>query len=113
MAGKPDDQCKGPTCWKVETSLPLLDLDALWKVTSPPWRAQAVDGDCQGALIGVDIFPAKKTASAVVLSIYPRLERAGYVARKSIESEPLLEHGLALGLGLVDTLNLVRTLDSN
>jgi hypothetical protein len=109
---KPGNDCKGPTCWTVETALPLLDLDAIWRVESTPWRAQAVDGDCQGAVMGVDIFPAKNAASAVVLSIYPRLEKVGYVARKSIESEPLLEHGLALGLGLVDTLNLARALDS-
>ena len=62
--------------------------------------------------MGLDVFPAKDAGSAIVLSIYPRLEKVGYVARKSIESEPLLEHGLALGLGLVDTLNLVRALDT-
>jgi hypothetical protein len=109
---KPGKECKGPTCWKVETVLPLLDLDAIWRVESTPWRAQAVAGDCQGAIMGLDIFPAKNVGSAVVLSIYPRLEKTGYVARKSIESEPLLEHGLALGLGLVDALGLARALDS-
>jgi hypothetical protein len=111
-SAKPDDECRGPVCWKVDASLPLLDLDATWKVTSAPWRAQAVAGDCQGAVMGLDVFPGKSAASAVVLSIYPRLEKVGYVARKSIESEPLLEHGLALGLGLIDALGLVRALDS-
>jgi len=48
-----------------------------------------------------------------VLSLYPRLDKAGYVPRKSIESEPLLEHGLSLGVALVDAITLVRALDAN
>ncbi len=105
------EKCKGATCWEVDSSLPLLDLDAIWRVESAPWRALAVDGDCEGAVMGLDVFPGKSAASTVVLSIYPRLEKVGYVARKSIESEPLLEHGLALGLGLIDALGLVQALD--
>lgn len=104
-------KCKGATCWEVDSSLPLLDLDAIWRVESAPWRALAVDGDCEGAVMGLDVFPGKSAASAVVLSTYPRLEKVGYVARRSIESEPLLEHGLALGLGLIDAFGLVQALD--
>jgi len=111
-AVKPDRGCKG-LCWDVDASLPLLDLDALWQVALSPWRALAVSGDCRGAVMGVDILAAQTAASAVVLSLYPRFEKLGYVARKSIESEPLLEHGLALGLGLVDALGLVRALDGS
>jgi hypothetical protein len=106
------EKCNGPTCWEVDGSLPLFDLDATWKVQIAPWRAIAVDGDGKGALMGLDIFPGKTAGSAVVLSVYPRLEKVGYVPRKSIESEPLLEHGLALGVGLIDALSLVRALDS-
>jgi hypothetical protein len=110
-SSRPDDECAGPTCWKVESALPLLDLDATWKVTTTPWRALAVAGDCKGAVMALEVFPSRSAASALVLSIYPRLEKVGYVARKSIESEPLMEHGLALGLGLIDALGLVRAFD--
>jgi hypothetical protein len=62
--------------------------------------------------MGLDLLPSG-AGTAVVLSLYPRLERAGYVPRKSIASEPLLEHGLSLGLALVDAITLVRTLDAS
>ena len=62
--------------------------------------------------MGLDLLPLG-TATAAVLSMYPRLEKAGYIPRKSIESEPLLEHGLSLGVALVDAISLVRTLDAN
>ena len=62
--------------------------------------------------MGLDLFPIG-TVTATVLSLYPRLDKAGYVPRKSIESEPLLEHGLALGVALVDAITLVRALDAN
>ena len=59
--------------------------------------------------MGLDLFPSG-AVTAAVLSLYPRLDKAGYVPRKSIESEPLLEHGLALGVALVDAISLVRAL---
>ena len=62
--------------------------------------------------MGLDLFPSG-AVTATVLSLYPRLDKAGYVPRKSIESEPLLEHGLALGVALVDAITLVRALDAN
>ena len=39
-----------------------------------------------------------------VFSFHPRLETAGYIPRKFIAAEPLLEHGLSLGLGYVDAV---------
>jgi len=62
--------------------------------------------------MGLDLFPVG-SITAAVLSLYPRLDKAGYVPRKSIESEPLLEHGLSLGVALVDAITLVRALDAN
>jgi hypothetical protein len=41
-------------------------------------------------------------------ALHPRLERTGYLPRKLIEAEPLLEHGLALGLAYVNALSLVQ-----
>jgi hypothetical protein len=108
---KPVGNCSEATCWKVDTSFPFLDLDAAWKIGTQPWRALSVAGDCQGAAMGLDLFPSG-AGTAAVLSVYPRLEKAGYVPRKSIESEPLLEHGLSLGLAVVDAITLARALDA-
>jgi hypothetical protein len=104
--------CSRTPCWKVEGGFPFLDLGATWKIAPRPFRAVALTGDCQGAVMGLDLLPAAG-ATATVLSLYPRLEKAGYVPRKSIASEPLLEHGLALGMALVDAINLVHALDAN
>ena len=45
-----------------------------------------------------------------VFSLHPRLETSGYIPRKFIEAEPLLEHGLSLGVAYVDAVSLLRTL---
>ena len=112
IPAKPAGDCSSATCWKVDASFPFLDLDATWKIAMQPWRAVALAGACQGAEMGLDLVPSG-TVTAVVLSLFPRLEKAGYVPRKSIESEPLLEHGLSLGLAVVDAMSLVRVLDAN
>jgi hypothetical protein len=112
IPGKPAGDCSNATCWKVDASFPFLDLDATWKIAMQPWRAVALAGACQGAEMGLDLVPSG-AVTAVVLSLFPRLEKAGYVPRKSIESEPLLEHGLSLGLAVVDAMSLVRALDAN
>jgi hypothetical protein len=109
---KPAGDCSSATCWELDTSFPFLDLDATWKIGAQPWRALSVAGACRGAAMGLDLFPSG-AVTATVLSLYPRLDKAGYVPRKSIESEPLLEHGLALGVALVDAITLVRALDAN
>jgi hypothetical protein len=111
-ATKAPAECSSSTCWKVDSSFPFLNLDATWKVATQPWRALAVAGDCRGATMAVDLVPSDP-ATSVVLSLYPRLEKAGYVSRKSIESEPLLEHGQSLALAIVDALSLVRAMDAN
>jgi hypothetical protein len=109
---KPAGECSSATCWKLDTSFPFLDLDATWKIGTQPWRGLAIAGACQGAAMGLDLIPFG-AVTATVLSLYPRLDKAGYVPRKSIESEPLLEHGLALGVAMVDAITLVRALDAN
>ena len=105
-------ECSRAICWKVDSSFPFLDLDATWKIGMQPWRALSVAGACQEAAMGLDLFPSG-AGTAAVLSLYPRLEKAGYVPRKSIASEPLLEHGLSLGLAVVDAVILVRALDAS
>ena len=109
---KPAGDCNKAICWRVDAGFPFLDLDATWKIGMQPWRAVSVAGACQGAEMGLDLLPSG-AATTVVLSLYPRLEKAGFVPRKSIESEPLLEHGLSLGLAVVDAIGLVRVLDAN
>ncbi len=108
VSGSPD-ACKDAAalCWKVDTNLPVFSLDGTWKIWPRPWRARMVDGDTQGAVMGIDILPAKPAGHAtLVLSLHPRLDLAGYVARKLIAAEPFLEHGLALALAVVDAVSL-------
>ncbi len=103
------DECKDGSaqCWEVDTDLPFFSLDGIWKIWPRPWRARAVDGDGKGALMALDLVPGRTPERAVVvLSQHPRIDKAGYVARKLIAAEPLLEHGLALALTLVDAIAL-------
>ena len=114
-SGDPDE-CKDPAalCWKVDSNLPVFSLDGIWKIWPRPWRARMVAGDTQGAVLGIDVLPAKPAGRAtLVLSQHPRLDMAGYVARKLIAAEPFLEHGLALALTLVDAVSLGLALEKD
>jgi hypothetical protein len=118
--------------WKVDASFPFVDLDAVWRVRAgPPFRAVAIEGDAAGAVLGWDVraagesgeddegqaepsaAPPRRPArrSVVVFSFHPRIDKLGYFPRKFVEAEPLLEHGLSLGLAYVDAMSLIRTLD--
>jgi len=112
---KAPEVCTDPLspCWAVRNNLPLFSLDGTWKIRQRPWRAHMVAGDRNGALMGIDVVSSPKPAGnvALVLSEHPRLERAGYVARKLVAAEPYLEHGLALALTMVDAVSLGRALD--
>jgi hypothetical protein len=92
----------------VRDNFPFVDFDARWRLwPGPPARAQAISGDGRGAIFGWDVLgttPPRMPASAAVLSMYPRIEALGYVPRKFIAAEPLLEHGLALALAYADAL---------
>ena len=113
VSGNPDE-CKDPAalCWTVDTNLPVFSLDGTWKIRPRPWRARMVAGDSSGAVMGIDILPAKPSGrSTLVLSQHPRLDMAGYVARKLIAAEPFLEHGLALALTLVEAVTLGPALE--
>ena len=44
--------------------------------------------------------------------MYPRLETTGFLARKAIASEPLLEHGLALAVALADLTAMKKALEA-
>jgi hypothetical protein len=95
--------------WEVDSSLPFVDFDATWLVRpAAPFRASIDQGDWRGAVMGWDVLPA--ASSVAVFSLHPRVDTTGYLPRKLIEAEPLLEHGLALGLAYVDARALLAAL---
>ncbi len=89
---------------EIEDSLPLVEFDAGWTAEPGPLpRWTATEGVTRGARLGWEIFAgaAPGTTTAALL-LYPRLETTGRLARRSIASEPLLEHGTALALAFAD-----------
>lgn len=108
------DECNdlAALCWAVKTNLPFFLLDGTWKIWPRSWRARMVAGDTKDAVMAVDVLPGRSAASAMlVLSQHPRMDRSGFVARKLIAAEPLLEHGLSLALTLVDAVSLGPALE--
>ena len=93
--------------------VPLADLDAAWSVElTPPGRATAIAGDTRGAVLAWQAAPAQDgQGSTVVLSMHPRLDAAGFVERRLIAAEPLLEHGLGIALAYVDAAAMAESLD--
>jgi hypothetical protein len=86
----------------VRDNLPLVDLDASWAAEPGPgarWIATA--GATRGARLGWDVYPGAN-GSIAALTLYPRLETTGSIARRFIAAEPLLEEGLSLALAFVD-----------
>jgi|GEM_PF-6044695 len=43
--------------------------------------------------------------------MHPRLDAAGFVERRLIAAEPLLEHGLGIALAYVDAAAMAESLD--
>jgi len=102
----------------VEDNVAFVDLDATWEVAyAPSARATVVDGATKGAVLAWQVFPAAAPASRAragaiaVLSEHPRLDESGYVARKMIEAEPLMEHALGLALTYADVAAMADRLD--
>jgi len=98
--------------WEVDSRFPFVDFDAVWSIRpGPPLRGLVVGGDARGAVVGWDVLDGAAPNTAVaVFSLHPRLETSGYIPRKFIQAEPLLEHGLSLGVAYVDAVSLLRTL---
>jgi hypothetical protein len=100
----------------IDDNLPLVDFDAVWQLARDRTRgftATVTDGATRGALFSWDVAPARAGGaprSVAVLSLYPRLETSGYVPRKFIAAEPLLEHGMSLALGYTDAMSMARAL---
>jgi hypothetical protein len=101
----------------IDDNLPLVDFDATWQLArdrAHGFTATVVDGATRGALFAWDVAPARAgggaNRSVAVLSLYPRLETSGYVPRKFVAAEPLLEHGMSLALGYADAMSMARAL---
>lgn len=108
------DECKEPgaTCWAVEGNLPMFAIGGIWRVSPQPWRARMVAGDAKGAVLGLDFVPGRgKAHTTLVVSQHPRIEQTGFLARKLIAAEPLLEHGLSLALTIVEAVSLAPALE--
>jgi hypothetical protein len=98
-----------PPSATVEDSIPFVDLDATWQgAGGSAARWIAVDGAARGARLGWDVAPEGASGAVAVLSLYPRLEATGSIPRRLIAAEPLLEHGMALSLALVDAVSAAR-----
>ena len=60
---------------------------------------------------GSSIASTGGAAGAIAaLTLYPRLETTGSIARRFIAAEPLLEEGLALALAFVDAAGVKAAL---
>ncbi len=98
---------------EVEDNLPLADFDATWVAEPGPlprWTASA--GETRGARLGWELFPGGGAHTLTALLICPRLETTGRLARRSVASEPLLEHALAAALAFADSTAMKAALES-
>jgi hypothetical protein len=97
--------------WRVDAGLPFVDFDATWSLLAQrPLRALARSGDWTAPVIGVDVVARALDRSAVVFMTHPRVDRTGFIPRRLITAEPLLEHGLGLGLAFVNAQALTRAI---
>ncbi|MDZ4698038.1 MAG: methyltransferase domain-containing protein [Deltaproteobacteria bacterium] len=95
--------------WSIGSSFPFVSFDGIWDVGhGKTLRGVCSEGEGKGAVWGWDAVP-QGDGSFVSFSMHPRLDRLGYLPRKFIEAEPLLEHGLSMGLAYVDAIALLRT----
>jgi hypothetical protein len=105
---------------EVEDNLPLVDFDATWIAdpgSTARWTVAA--GATRGAHLGWNVFAPGGTppgpappSTLAALTLYPRLEATGTVARRFIQAEPLLEEGLALALAYTDLVGVGAALDT-
>jgi len=101
----------------IEDNLPFVDFETTWQLRrdrAGGFTALAAEGAIRGALFAWDVRAAPEDArhSVAVLSLYPRLEASGYIPRKFIAAEPLLEHGMALALAYVDAMAMASRVDT-
>jgi hypothetical protein len=111
---KPDPGAPaGQIDFEVTDDVAFVDLDAIWRVPAgQPARAKAVEGAIAGAVLRWQAFPgATATTTTAILSQHPRLDVAGFIEKRMIATEPLLEHAFALALTYADVVAVAATLD--
>jgi len=96
----------------VEGDMLFTDFDATWRVEAAagggvPVRATAVAGRTRGAVLGWDVIATPGGRALALFSLNPLLETTGWLPRRFIEAEPLLEHGLSLALAYVDAVSVL------
>jgi len=105
---------RGQIDFEVTDDIAFVDLDAVWRVPAgSPGRARALEGTIAGAALAWQAFPgASPEATTAVLSLYPRLDLAGFIEKRMVAVEPLLEHAFALALTYADAIAVAAALDS-
>jgi len=94
--------------WSIHASFPFVSFDGSWDIgLGKTLRGVCTAGEGKGAVLGWDAV-AVDDGSFAAFTMHPRLDRLGYLPRKFIEAEPLLEHGLSMGLAYVDAIALMR-----
>jgi len=119
-----------PTLFDVTDDIAFVDFDSTWRLGGlTPLSARAIAGRISGAILAWDFaraptpvpgprptasaVPAATATTTVVLSMHPRLDAAGFIERRMVASEPLLEHALALGLVYADVAGAASALASD
>jgi len=104
----------GQIDFEVTDDIAFVDLDAVWRVPAGlPGRARALEGTVAGAVLAWQALPgATADATTAVLSLYPRLDLAGFIEKRMVAAEPLLEHAFALALSYADAVAVAAALDS-
>jgi hypothetical protein len=98
--------------FQVDDNVAFVDLDATWALApGPTARATAVEGDIRGAALAWDILAGDDPGTSLaVLSTHPHLDAAGYVERRLMTAEPLLEHGVAIAMAYADAAAVADSL---
>ena len=104
----------GQIDFEVSDDVAFVDFDAFWRVPAGlPGRAHAVEGTIAGAVLAWQALPgAAPDATIAVLSLHPRLDLAGFIEKRMVAVEPLLEHAFALALTYADAIAVAAALDS-
>jgi len=104
----------GQVDFEVTDDIAFVDFDAVWRMPAgAPGRARAVEGSIAGAVLAWQAFPgATPDATTAVLSLHPRLDQAGFIQKRMVAVEPLLEHAFALALTYADAVSVAASLDS-
>jgi hypothetical protein len=103
-----------PNVFDVEDDIALVDLDATWR-WSPGPAAEAIAGRIGGAVLRWDVMPPRAQGAPVlaVLSMHPHLDAAGFIERRMVAAEPLLEHALALAMVYADAAAVADALTTS